>query len=104
MAAFKVEGQDVLLLHLENGGWAAYDGRCPHQQVMLVDGKFDGREVQCAAHCWRFDARDGRGINPARTKLRGFAVKCRDDQVFVNTQDSSSLGEPISPTGGVSIA
>lgn len=32
---------------------------CPHRGIPLSYGRFDGREVECSYHGWRFDARSG---------------------------------------------
>ena len=33
----------------------AVENRCPHRSVPLDRGKFDGKEVSCGYHGWRFD-------------------------------------------------
>jgi len=39
--------------------FALYDA-CPHRGMPLSYGRFDGTEVECSYHGWRFDAQSGR--------------------------------------------
>ena len=32
---------------------------CPHRGMPLTCGRFDGREVECSYHGWKFDAHSG---------------------------------------------
>jgi toluene monooxygenase system ferredoxin subunit len=82
MAAFAVSGEDVLLVRLD-GCYHAYRGICPHQSVRLVDGSLDGATLTCRGHLWQFDARSGRGINPAASRLTRYALKIEAGGVWV---------------------
>jgi toluene monooxygenase system ferredoxin subunit len=82
MAAFAVDGEDVLLIRLD-GEYHAYDGDCPHQSTPLVDGELQGTTLVCRAHEWSFDARTGNGINPAAARLRRHQVRVADGCVWV---------------------
>jgi toluene monooxygenase system ferredoxin subunit len=42
MESFQVNGQEVLLLSMEGGDIRAYQGICPHLDILLVEGQFDG--------------------------------------------------------------
>lgn len=48
-------GEPVLLGRDADGIAFALRDICPHQAVPLSDGSFDGREVSCCFHGWRFD-------------------------------------------------
>jgi toluene monooxygenase system ferredoxin subunit len=81
----EVAGEQVLLVHLAGGEIRAYQGICPHQQVLLADGKWDeesGR-LECAGHNWEFDLRTGAGVNPAGCRLYQYPVRADGQTVQV---------------------
>lgn len=84
MGAFEVDGNQVLLLHVDGGEITAFQGMCPHQQIALVDGHFDGKELTCKAHQWVFDGVSGKGINPDDCRLAKYAVKVEGEDVLVD--------------------
>ncbi len=85
MGAFESEGHKLLLLNVEGGKIYAYQGMCPHQQIALIDGHFDGRELTCKAHQWVFDGVSGKGINPDDCRLATYPVKVEGEDVLVDT-------------------
>ncbi len=86
METFTVNGQDILLVCAEGGEVKAFQGMCPHQDIPLVEGKFDGKTVLCRAHLWQFDACSGKGINPSNCKLAEYPVKIIDNHVYLETE------------------
>ena len=81
----EVEGELVMLVHLEEGKVKAYQGVCPHQEVMLANGSWDpdSRILVCAGHNWEFDLNTGAGCNPADVQLYEYPVRLTDDAVEV---------------------
>ena len=75
MEAFTVNQQEILLVCAEGGEVKAFQGICPHQDIPLVDGKFDGTKIICRAHLWQFDACTGKGINPDDCALADYPVR-----------------------------
>lgn len=43
-----------------------------------------GGFLTCAAHEWVFDARTGRGVNPASACLRRYPVRLAGDRIYVS--------------------
>ncbi len=84
MAAFYVEGVEVLVVRDKGGEVRAMDGICPHEDYPLVHGDFDGTVLYCANHGWCFDTATGRGINPPSSRLEQFAVKIDRDAILVD--------------------
>lgn len=84
MDARTVDGKEVLLVWPENGALIAYQPLCPHQEVPLIEGKFDGKTLICRAHNWVFDACTGKGLNPSDCELSKFPLRIEDGQVFVD--------------------
>lgn len=91
MESFEVDGQDVLVMCVEGGEVRAYQGVCPHQDVPLVEGSFDGRLLVCRAHQWVFDATSGIGVNPGNCRLAEYRVRVDGDEVFVDTTGITPL-------------
>ncbi len=48
-------GHEVLLLRDNAGAVSALKDFCPHRGIPLRHGRFDGCEVECCYHGWRFD-------------------------------------------------
>ena len=82
MTAVNLGAADVLLCNLD-GTLVAYEDRCPHLASPLSAGALDGDVLTCGAHEWQFDARTGRGINPASACLRRYPVRLDGEQIFV---------------------
>lgn len=91
MEPFTVNGHDIMLVCAEGGEIKAFQGMCPHQDIALAEGKFDGKKVICRAHLWQFDASTGKGINPDDCALAEYPVKVEGDDVFVATDGITPL-------------
>jgi toluene monooxygenase system ferredoxin subunit len=86
MESFNVNGHEILLVCADGGDIKAFQGMCPHQDIALVEGKFDGKKVICRAHLWQFDACTGKGINPDDCALAQYPVQLDGDDVLVQTE------------------
>jgi len=86
MKMVSVEGTRVLLLRTDNGDVRAVQSRCPHQDVLLERGDFDGRSLVCSAHLWEFDADSGQSINPDDAALALYPVEERDGSIYVSVE------------------
>jgi toluene monooxygenase system ferredoxin subunit len=89
MECFRVHDTAILLLNLD-GQFRAYQGRCPHQGVALVEGHLDGTILTCRAHHWQFDALNGRGINPRQARLKRFRTEIVGGRVLVDVDPSGA--------------
>ena len=81
----EVEGEQVMLVHFLGGGVKAFQGMCPHQEILLADGKWDPdtNVLLCHGHNWEFDLTSGMGINPDGCRLYEFQVRVDDPQILV---------------------
>ena len=86
MVSFEVNGQKILLVWPDGDQVRAFQGVCPHQNISLDEGKFDGKTVMCRAHQWTFDGCTGQGINPGNCRLAEYPVRLDGDDVHVNTE------------------
>ena len=73
----------IVLVWPEGGELRAFQGICPHQDIPLCEGKFDGKALMCRAHQWTFDAQTGEGINPGKCRLAQYPVKLDGDDILV---------------------
>lgn len=85
MSCFEVGSDEVLVVGLDGGDVCAFQAVCPHQDIPLVEGKFDGKTLICRAHQWMFDARTGVGINPGDCRLAAYPIKIEGTDVYVDT-------------------
>lgn len=85
----EVGDEQVLLVRLEGGEVKAYQGMCPHQEVLLADGRWDADTnlLVCPGHNWEFDLATGKGLNPAGCQLFEFAVREVGDEIVVGVPD-----------------
>jgi len=85
----EVADEQVLLVHLDGGGIKAYQGMCPHQEVLLADGSWDPDTgvLVCPGHSWEFDLATGKGLNPAGCQLFEFAVQVVSDEIRIGMPD-----------------
>nr|AAB58742.1 ferredoxin [Burkholderia cepacia] len=82
MESFEVDGQEILMVWPEGGELKAFQGICPHQDIPLIEGKFDGKTVICPTHLWQFDACSGKGINPLDCALAQYPLKIGGEAFF----------------------
>jgi phenylpropionate dioxygenase-like ring-hydroxylating dioxygenase large terminal subunit len=88
MLAKKVADEPMLLARKHTGEVFALRDICPHRGIPLRHGSFDGKEVACCYHGWRFGA-DGRctaipSLTPDQdfdvTRIKAKAYPCREVQ------------------------
>lgn len=83
MKAFDISGGLKVLIANAGGDFYAYQGICPHQEVCLDEGFFDGSTLTCHQHLWQWDIRSGAPIGLAEAPLEPYAVEVAGDEVFV---------------------
>lgn len=91
MTEVEVDGHVIVLVRPEGGEPRAFQGICPHQDIPLAEGKFDGRVLMCRAHQWTFDVSTGKGINPGDCRLAQYDVRVEGDDVLVSVQGVEPL-------------
>jgi toluene monooxygenase system ferredoxin subunit len=91
MSSFEVGDHEIIVLWPADGEPKAYDGLCPHQQLPLADGDFDGRTLVCIAHRWSFDAATGETIwPPDGCKLVSFPLRIEGAEVMIEIAGSNA--------------
>lgn len=97
--------EPVLMGRAADGMPFALRNLCPHRGALLSDGKFDGVEIECCYHGWRFDVA-GRctgipslvpGQHVALAKIRVQQYPCRELQgnIWVFMGDEAAEGKDI---------
>jgi toluene monooxygenase system ferredoxin subunit len=69
MRGLVVGGRRLLLVRTEEA-ICAYEDRCAHLGLPLSSGRLENGVITCAHHRYSYDARTGRGINPANVALK----------------------------------
>ena len=113
MTGLRLLGEALLLGRTREGAVFALRDICPHRGIPLRHGTFDGREVACCYHGWRF-APDGRctaipslveGQDFDVSKVRVAAYPCREVQgniwIFFGEGDGSAEEIPTVADVGV---
>lgn len=101
-------GQPVLFLRDKNGVVSAIRDVCPHRGIPLSYGKFDGCEVECCYHGWKFGTHGGCTSIPALTgdekiavdkiKVRNWTVIERQGQIWIFMGDPTRANVDDIPT------
>ncbi len=86
------DGTSILVVGVEGGGLKAFQALCPHQEVDLVDGEYDGKIITCTAHLWKFDSATGEGLNPTFCKISEYPLRIEGKDVYVDVEGV----EPVS--------
>jgi phenylpropionate dioxygenase-like ring-hydroxylating dioxygenase large terminal subunit len=78
-------GEPLLLGRDAAGAAFALRDICPHRGMPLAAGSFDGREIECCYHGWRFDIAGqctaipalvpGQPFSPSRVRVRSYPVR-----------------------------
>lgn len=102
---------ELILVRLSSGTVLAYADCCPHRGMPLRHGSFDGTQISCCYHGWRFEASTGTcaaipalpltdKTPPDRFRLRSFL--CREVQgniwVFIPADRTIPAELPDVPT------
>src|SRR5258708_14618850 len=67
-----------------NGKAFALRDSCPHRGIPLSDGRFDGKQVECCYHGWKFDCHSGQCMEiPSLTEEQG--KKLRVDRIYAGS-------------------
>jgi phenylpropionate dioxygenase-like ring-hydroxylating dioxygenase large terminal subunit len=106
MTAKIMLGEPVLLGRDAGGTAFALRDICPHRGMPLHAGQFDGREIECCYHGWRFDAAgrctaipaliSGQPFAPGRVRVDSYPVREAQGNIWVYFGDDPA-GAPGIP-------
>jgi len=93
MVECEVEGGLKLLVANAGDAYFAYQAMCPHQEVALCEGLYDGAVLTCHQHLWQWDIRTGAAIGLAEAPLESFPVQVEGDSIYVVAQSALGAAE-----------
>ena len=83
MRGYDIEGGLKVLIANAGDYYYAYQNICPHQDVCLHEGFFDGAVLTCHQHLWQWDITTGEPVGLAEVPLESYKVKVEDGEIFV---------------------
>ncbi|NOY23264.1 MAG: Rieske (2Fe-2S) protein [Acidobacteria bacterium] len=90
---FRVSGKQVAV-YFDGKEIFAFSPFCPHARANLTKGTFQGHEVRCHWHGWRFNIKDGEGLNND-ANLKTYPVTVQDGEIFVDFEEQQAEGNSI---------
>lgn len=89
----EAEGGLKLLVANSGSEYFAVQAMCPHQDVALCEGLFDGSVLTCHQHLWQWDIRTGAPMGLAEAPLERYDVTVEGDAIYVGSQGALNVGE-----------
>lgn len=71
----------------------AYQAICPHQEVPLCEGLYDGNVLTCHQHLWQWDIRTGAPMGLAEAPLEFYNVQVDDGSIYVVSPSALNQSE-----------
>jgi toluene monooxygenase system ferredoxin subunit len=99
------ELEDGMKLLVANSGdeYFAVQAQCPHQEVALCEGMYDGNVLTCHQHLWQWDIRTGAAMGIAEAPLERYDVTVEGDAVYVDPQGALNVGELFNGIAGATL-
>jgi toluene monooxygenase system ferredoxin subunit len=92
----EAEGGLKLVVANAGGEFVGFQAMCPHQDVPLCEGLFDGSTLTCHMHLWQWDVRSGAPLGIAEAPLERYDVTVEGDAIYVDPQGALNVGELFS--------
>lgn len=101
----EAEGGLKLLVANAEGDFFGYQAQCPHQDVALCEGLYDGSVLTCHMHLWQWDIRTGAPIGLAEAALQSYPIVVEGDHLVLGPQPSAlDVGELFRGVGAETLA
>ena len=99
------EGEGGIKLLVANSGseYFAVQALCPHQDVPLCEGLYDGSVLICHQHLWQWDIRTGAPMGLAEAPLERYDVTVDGDAIYVGSQGALNVGELFNGLSGATL-
>jgi toluene monooxygenase system ferredoxin subunit len=85
----EAEGGLKLLVANAGGEFFGYQAQCPHQDVALCEGLYDGAVLTCHMHLWQWDIRTGAPLGIAEAPLQNYPLAVEGDALVLGPQPSA---------------
>jgi len=79
----EIEGGLKLLVANAGGEFFGFQATCPHQDVPLCEGVFDGSTLTCHMHLWQWDVRTGAPLGLAEAPLQKYSLAVEGDSLYL---------------------
>ncbi|MEP7261134.1 MAG: Rieske 2Fe-2S domain-containing protein [Usitatibacter sp.] len=90
----EAEGGLKLLVASAGNEFFGYQAQCPHQDVALCEGLYDGSVLTCHMHLWQWDIRTGAPIGLAESPLQSYPLAVEGDSLVLGPEPSAiDVGE-----------
>jgi toluene monooxygenase system ferredoxin subunit len=90
----EAEGGVKLVVANAGGEFVAFQAMCPHQDVPLCEGLFDGRTLTCHMHLWQWDVKTGAPQGIAEAPLQKYPLEVEGDSIYLGGESSAlDVGE-----------
>lgn len=99
----ELEGGMKLLVANSGSEYFAVQAVCPHQEVALCEGMYDGKVLTCHQHLWQWDIRTGAPMGIAEAPLERYDVTVEGDVVYVDAQGALNVGELFNGIGAATL-
>lgn len=93
MKQCEADGGMKLLVARSGEACFAYQAVCPHQDVALCEGLYDGAVLTCHMHLWQWDIRTGAPIGIAEAPLERYDLTIEGSSVYVESKSALDVGE-----------
>ena len=84
MKSFDVDAARRVLILSSNEKIYACQSSCPHQDVCLEDGLFDGEVLTCHQHLWQWNVETGEPIGLAEEPIEVYEVEVEGGNVYIH--------------------
>ena len=90
----EAEGGLKLVVANPGGEFFGFQAMCPHQDVPLCEGLFDGSTLTCHMHLWQWDVRTGAPLGIAEAPLQRYRSRREGDALYLGGESSAlDVGE-----------
>lgn len=90
----EAEGGLKLVVANAGGEFIGVQAICPHQEVPLCEGMFDGATLTCHMHLWQWDVRTGAPMGIAEAPLERYPLVREGDALYLAGESSAlDVGE-----------
>lgn len=90
----EAEGGLKLVVANAGGEFVGFQAICPHQEVPLCEGMFDGSTLTCHMHLWQWDVRTGAPLGIAEAPLERYPLVREGDALFLGGEPTAlDVGE-----------
>ena len=88
------EGGLKLVVANAGGEFFGFQAICPHQEVPLCEGMFDGATLTCHMHLWQWDVRSGAPLGIAEAPLERYPLVREGDALYLGEEPTAlDVGE-----------